>query len=78
MIISTIIGLLLYQNVLLKESENRRKNMTNAIMRMIPDANYSYRVKLRKGFYKIKTILIMMNKYFEKIKIQGQGLGQGK
>jgi len=67
-IITTIIGLFLFENVLLNESEKRRKLMLNAILRMNKDIKAKYKIKLQRAIFKIRTATIILEKYLNSLR----------
>lgn len=66
-IITTIIGLFLYKNVLLKESDQRKKYMLEALRKVNSDLKSGHEIKLRKGFLKLRTVLIVIGKYLKNL-----------
>ena len=61
-IITTISSLILFENILLKESHKREKLMLNAIIRVSGYLKPKYKKKLQNALYKIRTMLMLLPK----------------
>ncbi len=66
-IITTIIGLFLYENVLLKESQQRKKYMLEAFRKKNLEFKSGHEIKLKKGYFKLKTVLIIIGRYLKNL-----------
>lgn len=67
-VITGLVGLFFKQDVLLEESIKKRKNMINAIIRMNPSLKALYQVKIKFGYTKIKSVVLLSRRYLKRIR----------
>jgi len=65
-LITRIINLFLYEDVILKEALRKKKLMDEAVFKDNPEILTPYKSKLKKGFSKLKTIILLVGKKFRK------------
>ena len=58
-IITTLIGLFLYEDVLLKDSELKNKAMLKAIQKINPELKSWYSIKLKRVISLLRTIYML-------------------
>jgi len=68
MIITNLVGIIIYDDVVLKNSNRNKKFMYDAFLQKNPYINTGYRIKLERGIFSIRTILIIANKYIKSLK----------
>ena len=64
---TNIVGLILYEDIILKESKKRKKYMVEALIKLNPDMKSKYQIKLNNGFLKIRTMLILIGKNIKQL-----------
>ena len=63
-IIDTLLSFFLYENILLKEAETKKKAIINIMFIEHPYIQKKYEMKLRKAFSILKTIIIIIQNNF--------------
>jgi len=66
-IITTIFSFFIYENVLLKESDQRKKYMLEALRKVNSDFKSGHEIKLKRGFIKLKNILSISGRFIKKL-----------
>lgn len=66
LIITRILAIFLYEDVMQKESEKKMGNLTKALLLKASYRGSRYIQKLKRGYVIVKTILILANEYIKK------------